>query len=170
MISGWTAFWVIERSHDNPRDSGGCAVQRGPVGGVAAPRPAAMHRATTVLHYVPGTRALCRRQVTILQKYYGMLPSKVNHIGNISTKHRFSMLSCQFIRFRSHFNRNHTFLSIPALCHVTTVCSINQKYIIVQIVFSYEFEYANVVSLLSDRWLLCWFYHLKKMCLRCSKE
>lgn len=43
--------------HDDPRHTGGCPVQCGPAGGAAAARPAAMHRATSLLHYVPGTHS-----------------------------------------------------------------------------------------------------------------
>lgn len=42
--------------HDDPRDPGGCSVQRGPAGGAAPPGPAAMHRTPSILHHVPGTR------------------------------------------------------------------------------------------------------------------
>lgn len=42
------------RSHDHPRHFGRCPVQRGPAGGTAPPRSAAMHRAPAILHHVPG--------------------------------------------------------------------------------------------------------------------
>lgn len=43
--------------HDDPRHAGGCPVQCGPVGGAATARPAAMHRAASLLHHVPGTHS-----------------------------------------------------------------------------------------------------------------
>lgn len=44
-------------SHDDPRHARGCSVQRGLAGGAAPARPAAMHRASSLLHHVPGTAA-----------------------------------------------------------------------------------------------------------------
>lgn len=43
------------RSHDDSRHARGCLVQRGLAGGAAPARPAAMHRASSLLHHVPGT-------------------------------------------------------------------------------------------------------------------
>lgn len=51
----WGFVRVTLCCHDDPRDPGGCPVQRGPAGGVASPRPAAMYRAPSFLHHVPGT-------------------------------------------------------------------------------------------------------------------
>lgn len=51
----WGFVRVTPCCHDDPRDPGGCPVQRGPAGGVAPSRPAAMHRAPSFLHHVPGT-------------------------------------------------------------------------------------------------------------------
>lgn len=42
-------------SHDDSRHARGCLVQRGPAGGAAPARPAAMHRTSSLLHHVPGT-------------------------------------------------------------------------------------------------------------------
>ncbi|RLW02981.1 hypothetical protein DV515_00006821, partial [Chloebia gouldiae] len=41
-------------SHDDSRHPRGCLVQRGLAGGAAPARPAAMHRASSLLHHVPG--------------------------------------------------------------------------------------------------------------------
>lgn len=43
--------------HDDPRDPGGCPVQCGPAGGAAPSGPAAMHRAPSLLHHVPGAHS-----------------------------------------------------------------------------------------------------------------
>lgn len=48
--------------HDDSRDPGGCPVQCGPAGGATPPRPAAMHRAPSLLYHVPGTRSVTTAQ------------------------------------------------------------------------------------------------------------
>lgn len=56
LTQDWGVVWVTPCYHDDPRDPGGCSVQRGPAGGAAPPGPAAMHRTPSLLHHVPGTR------------------------------------------------------------------------------------------------------------------
>lgn len=51
--SFFLSFFVFQQ-HGVHGDFGGCSLQRGPAGGAAAPRPAAMHRAPPVLGHVSG--------------------------------------------------------------------------------------------------------------------
>lgn len=62
FLSDRALLWVTPCYHDDSRDPGGCPVQCGPAGGAAPPRPAAMHRAPSLLHHVPGTRSVTTAQ------------------------------------------------------------------------------------------------------------